>query len=208
MDSIEGFILVGGASRRMGTDKAKLHLQGQSFVERIAKTLASIATEVTLVGRVSADVGPELPKAPDIHPGWGALGGIHGALKACQSPWALVVACDMPFVTAELFAHLASLRTGHEAVAPVQEDGRPQPLCALYEVASCLEQTEGLIQSGKHRPLSLLQCVRTCWVPYSELLELEGAERFFLNINTPQDYALALNEVGPTSSLSQTSHGA
>ncbi len=208
MDLIEGFILVGGASRRMGTDKAQLHLGGQSFVERIARSLASIATKVSLVGRVSDDLGPALPRVPDIHPGWGALGGIHGALNACRSPWALIVACDMPFVTEELFAHLASLRTGHEAVAPVQDDGRPQPLCALYEVASCLEQAEVLIQSGKHRPLSLLQYVRTCWVPYSELLELEGVERFFLNINTPQDYALALNEIGPTSSMSQTSHGA
>jgi molybdopterin-guanine dinucleotide biosynthesis protein A len=191
----------------MGTDKAPLVLNGKSFTERIAETLATISTRVTLVGRVPDDVILQLPHAPDIHPGWGALGGIHGALSACQSKWALIIACDLPFVTTELLTHLAAARTGYQAVAPIQKDGRPQPLCALYEVSACLKQTEQLIQSGMHRPLSLLQCVRTCWVPFTQLLGLKDAEKFFLNINTPQDYALAL-ELGPTSTLSETSHGA
>ena len=127
MDDIEAFILAGGASRRMGTDKSQLHIEQKTFTELIAETLLKTTDLVTIVGRNDA----QLPSVPDIYPQWGALGGLHAALTACRREWAVVVACDLPFVTAELFQHLAGLRMDHEAVVPVQPDGRPQPLSAL-----------------------------------------------------------------------------
>lgn len=205
MTSSEGFILAGGASRRMGSDKSQLCLSGQSFTERIAKTLSLVTTKVTLVGRES---GTHLNSVSDIQGNLGALGGIHTALSVCRQPWAVVVACDMPFVSPELFSYLASLRTDFDAVVPIQSDSRPQPLCAIYEVATCLLEAERLIQSEERRPLSLLQSVRTRWVPFRKFVHLKDAERLLMNINTPQDYALAQIEIGPTSSFSQTSHGA
>lgn len=205
MTSSEGFVLAGGASRRMGSDKSELRLSGQSFSERIAKALSLVTTKVTMVGRES---GTNLNWVPDIQRNMGALGGIHTALSVCRQPWAVVLACDMPFVTPELFTYLASLRIDFNAVVPIQSDGRPQPLCAIYEVATCLQQAERLIQSEERRPLSLLQCVHTRWVPFREFDHLKDAERLLMNINTPQDYALAQVEMGPTSSFSQTSHGA
>ncbi|HLN97120.1 MAG TPA: molybdenum cofactor guanylyltransferase, partial [Pyrinomonadaceae bacterium] len=132
-----------------------------------------------------------LPVVRDIYPGWGALGGVHAALSACSATWAFVVACDFPFVTSQLFAKLAGLRGDFEAVAPIQSDDIPQPLCSLYRVEPCLEVAEQLIKSGERKPVALLQSVRTRWVPYPELNELAGADRFFDNINTPQDYARA-----------------
>ena len=195
-DEIEGFILTGGQSRRMGTDKSLLLFQDQSFVERIAAELFPVTPSVKLVGGNSPASQLKLQTVPDIYSQWGALGGVHAALSACSSHWALIAACDFPFVTSELFAKLASLRGDFEAVAPIQADGIPQPLCSLYRIQPCLELAEELIESDERKPIALLQSVRTRWVEFSELSKLAGANSFFANINTPEDYA-RLRKKGP-----------
>lgn len=183
---LQAFILAGGQSRRMGTDKSQLLLQDQTFTDRIAETLLELTDSVTIVGtRLN---NPRFPSVPDIYPAWGALGGLHAALSSCTTEWAIVVACDLPFVTAELFTYLASVCHGHDAVVPVQSDGRPQPLSALYRIEPCLKRATELIEAGQRRPLDLLQLVNTHWVPFSELTNLDQAEKFFVNINTPEDY--------------------
>jgi molybdopterin-guanine dinucleotide biosynthesis protein A len=191
MDSIEGFILSGGQSRRMGTDKSRLMLDGQSFVERIAAELSVAVSSVTVVGnKATAPLpGINLPVIPDVYPGWGALGGVHAALSACAAVWALVVACDFPCVTRQLFGRLGSVTENFAAVAPIQSDGIPQPLCALYRVEPCLGRAAQLIKSGERKPIALLQSVPTRWVSFAELADLRGADQFFENINTPEDYA-------------------
>ena len=186
MEQIAAFILAGGASSRMGTDKSQLRLEQQTFTERIAETLLKITDSVTIVGRDSDE--SSLPSVADVYPKWGALGGLHGALAACSREWAIVVACDLPFVTSELFAYLATLRMDHDAVVPIQEDGRPQPLAALYRVEPCLRQATALIEAGRRRPLDLLDSVKTRWVAFGELRNFARAQSFFVNINTPDDY--------------------
>lgn len=189
MKAIEGFILAGGESRRMGTDKSQLLLQNQTFADRIAETLFQMTDSVTLVGPRGEH--PELRSVPDVYPYWGALGGLHAALNACKRDWSIIVACDLPFVTAELFNHLFSLRHEHDAIVPLQPDGRPQPLAAIYRVDVCRRRATELIESGRRRPLDLLHAVDTRWVPFAELMNLSQAERFFVNINTPADYDAA-----------------
>ena len=186
ISQLQAFILVGGQSSRMGRDKSLLLLENQTFTDRIAETLLEITDSVTLVGSRQTD--SRYPMAPDVYPVWGALGGLHAALAACRSEWAIVVACDLPFVTAELFYYLASLRDGCDAVVPLQADGRPQPLSSLYRIEPCLRWATELIEAGKRRPLDLLELVNTRWVPFNELRNLDQAEKFFVNINTPDDY--------------------
>ena len=202
MNSIAGFILVGGESRRMGTDKSGLTLNGQSFVDRIAGEISGVTSSVTIVGSNAAALQLKRlsnpARVPDVYPHWGALGGVHAALAACSTQcaadWALIVACDFPFVTRELFVRLASLRESFEAVAPIQTDSIPQPLCALYLVEPCLARAEELIKSGERKPIALLQSVRIRWVLFSELADLKQATSLFDNINTPQDYARIARE--------------
>jgi molybdenum cofactor guanylyltransferase len=182
---IEAFILAGGASSRMGTDKSQLLLEDQTFVERIAAIVLTVTDSIRLVG---GQQDSKLSTVADVYPQWGALGGLHAALSACEREWAIVVACDLPFVTAELFRSLASMRGDHDAVVPVQSDGRPQPLAALYRVDPCLRRATELIEAGRRRPLDLLQIVNTRWVDFSEIANLDQAQRFFVNINTPDDY--------------------
>jgi molybdopterin-guanine dinucleotide biosynthesis protein A len=197
MLEVEGFILVGGASSRMGTNKALLEVGGQNFVERIQAALASLTTQASLVGeKKEYPAWPSLPVVPDVHVKWGALGGLHAALMACRARWAAVVACDLPFVTGELFVRLASLRENFEAVVPVQPDGRLQPLCALYRAAACRERAEELINAGERRPLALLDAVNTRRVRFDQLSDLDAADQFFTNVNTPEDYATIREKEG------------
>ena len=192
MFEIEGFILAGGASSRMGRDKARLRLGGATFVARIAEALHTITPQVRLVSARPDSAELNLPIVPDLFRECGALGGLHAALKVCRASWAAVVSCDLPFVTGDLLNRLATLAAPeHEAVAPLQADGRVQPLCALYSRTACLARAEELLQAGELRPRVLLQQVRTRFVLPAELDDLSNSDLLFLNINTPADFARA-----------------
>ena len=169
----------------MGTDKSQLLIGGQTFTARLAETLSQLTDSVTVVGR---EADATLPSVPDVYPDWGALGGLHAALSTCKREWAIVVACDLPLVTAELFTLLAEKRLDHDAVVPIQEDGRPQPLAALYRVEPCRQRAKELIEAGRRRPLDVLEAVKTKWISFVEIRNLDQAQRFFVNINTPADY--------------------
>lgn len=180
----------------MGTDKAHLRLGGQTFVEKIAGALSTAATRVSVVSSKPDGAAFGLPVVPDIYENRGALGGLHAALAHARADWVAVVPCDLPFVTGEMFERLAGLTgDGHEAVAPVQPDGREQPLCALYARAHCLEVAEELLRGGELRPRVLLRRVRTRWVAFAELADLAQASLFFCNVNTPEDYSSACAEL-------------
>ena len=196
MFDVQGFILVGGASRRMGQDKAQLRLGPETMFERIAAELSPVASSVTLVGSPQAYVGHSLPTVPDVYEKWGALGGIHAALSAAKTDWIIVIACDLPFVTRDLFERLKSFAEESpfesiDSIVPLQPDDRPQPVCALYRRQTCLPEIERLVSAGEHTPRALLANVRTRYVQLPELGDLPGAENFFLNLNTPQDFERA-----------------
>lgn len=192
MFDVQGFILVGGGSRRMGQDKAQLRLGSESMLERLAARLSEASSSVTLVGNPQRYAGHRLPNVPDIHEKWGALGGIHAALSAAKTAWIIVVACDLPFVTRELLERLKSFAEDSiDSIVPIQPDGRPQPVCALYRRETCLPEIERLISAGEHTPRALLTNVRTRYVQFTELSDLPGAENFFLNLNTPEDFERA-----------------
>jgi molybdopterin-guanine dinucleotide biosynthesis protein A len=197
MFDVEGFILVGGQSSRMGSDKSQLMFGKQTGVDRIAAALWPLTATVRLVGSHVQAGASGLENVPDTHEHWGALGGICAALGACQSEWAVVVACDLPLVSADLFQRLTHLAQQSDpetldAIVPIQPDERPQPLCAVYRRQTCSKAAEELIAAGEHKPRALLAKVRTRWVEFRELADLAGSEHFFLNVNTPEDYERAV----------------
>jgi molybdenum cofactor guanylyltransferase len=196
MFDVEAFILVGGQSSRMGSDKSKLVLGRRTTVEHIQAALRNVAPSIRVVGARDQGKLSGLDNIRDTHERWGALGGIHAALNACQAEWAVIVACDLPLISADLIALLWQLASGIEgenfdAIVPIQPDERPQPLCGFYRRESCSAAAGQLIAEGEHKPRTLLRQVRTRWVTFKELSDLPGADNFFLNVNTPEDYQRA-----------------
>ena len=131
MPPVAGLLLTGGASRRLGVDKATLLLDGDRLVDRVARVLAGIATTVV-------EVGPGYSSFAAVReepPGSGPLAALAAGAAALQARGlgtsaVLVLAVDLPFVDAALLAWLAS-HPAPGTVVPVV-DGFPQPLCARY----------------------------------------------------------------------------
>ena len=178
----------------MGTDKSRLILGGKTAVERIADALKNVAAKTAVIGRTHGD--ELLPHISDLRENWGPLGGIEAALRASTTKWSIIVACDLPFVTGELFKRLLTFAVNTGAVVPVQSDGHPQPLCAILCRDACLRAAEESIARDEHSPRALLDKVRTRYVNFDQLADLPGSENFFFNVNTPENYARAQEILG------------
>ena len=193
MLDVEGFILVGGASSRMGRDKSRLMLGGQTTLERIAEAMADVVTRVRLAGGLGGqDDRNRFQSVPDLADSWGPLGGIHAALHAAEAEWCIAIACDLPFVSGGLLRRLLELGSdkteSFDAVVPIQADDYPQALCAVYRRLPCLDAADRSIRNGDHSPRALLDRVKTRYVSFAEISDLPGASNFFFNINTPENY--------------------
>lgn len=197
---IEAFVLIGGRSSRLGEDKAFIELGGMTLAERSARIIEAAFANVPVRfvagadGQFPVDVlaGLARPMIADLRPGFGAWSGLHAALAYTRGEWALVLACDYPFVPPELIRLLAGFATDdNNAVLPVQPDGRLQPLCALYRVKPFIGEIEGLMERAEAMPplRVFLDRPLTRRVEAHEYAAIGDPERLFLNINTPADLA-------------------
>jgi molybdopterin-guanine dinucleotide biosynthesis protein A len=191
---IHTFIQAGGESARMGRNKALLPLGGKRCMEWVIAAARAVASEITVITsdpRVKAfcrraGVG----SASDLSSGVGPLAGLEAALVRCSGKAALILACDLPFLTGDLLHRLVSSFREAEALVPLDAEGRPQPLCAIYSVA-CLPAVREAITRGERRMTQLLERLAVRFLPFSEISHLPGAEEFFWDLDTPDDYARA-----------------
>lgn len=179
-------LLAGGASRRMGQDKAFLDWQGQPLVAHIAENLRRICADI-IIGANDPDKFAFLaaPVIADRCVGQGPLMGLASCLAASRFDKNLVVACDMPRLNPVSARLLLSLADGHDAVVPRGVDGRPEPLFAVYR-KSCLPGLETVLAQGGRRFTDLLGQVKVRWVESSELFG-----QALHNLNTPEEYSAA-----------------
>jgi len=193
----EGFVLAGGKSSRMKTDKAFLRVGGETFLSRAVKTLKTIcANQVKIVlNKAQTNFIERLPdRVPhifDIYENRGALGGIHAALDDCQNEWAIVLAVDLPLVSGEAIENLRKIAfesKNFAAIVPIQTDGQPQPLCAVYWVEDCLPKLENLLKTTDSASVKdFLKLVPTRFIGQDELAT-NGREDLFFNVNRPSDF--------------------
>jgi molybdenum cofactor guanylyltransferase len=129
-----GYVLTGGASSRLGRDKALLAYQGRTLVEHIAAQLVEACGHATLVGAPRRYRHLGLDSIDEPCPGRGPLSGIAAALTHTSHDWNLILACDQPGVTASLLRRLLNSAEAGTAdvVALAAEDGAAEPLCAAY----------------------------------------------------------------------------
>jgi molybdopterin-guanine dinucleotide biosynthesis protein A len=178
-----GWVLAGGQSRRMGTDKARLELSGIPMALLVADEISKVCCRVSLVGEPERYAGLGLPVIPDRFPGAGPLAGIEAALSATESEWNLIVACDMPALDSVALSELIDAAAPNvDAVVPVRiRDGseRKEPLCALYR-RSCAGGIRRLLESGFRRATEALDSFEVRYV------RVAHPDRF-ANLNTPDD---------------------
>ena len=200
-ENISGVILAGGRSRRLGRDKAMEPVGGQPLICRVMDRVRQVTQEMVVVV-ADEERGQALPLgesarvAVDIYPDKGSLGGIFSGLSAAREPWALVVACDMPFLNLDLLRRLVSLREGMDAVVPVLE-GRPEPTHALYSRA-CLPHIEARLRADDLKISGFFDQVRVRYVPEEDIARFDPDFLSFFNVNSPPDLerALALADQG------------
>ncbi|NOT59877.1 MAG: molybdenum cofactor guanylyltransferase [Acidobacteria bacterium] len=201
-------IQAGGRSRRMGQDKAWLDIKGRPMIEHVLTAAQPLAQRIAIV---ISQPTPEPNRYAALAAKWqadllidaydhcGPLGGIVTALRHCkEEESALILACDLPFLTTEflqlLIPHPSSL-IPHPLTIPEDRTGRPQMLCGLYD-AGCLPFAEQLLAENKLRVVGLCALVATQTLRWTDYAHLANAERLLLNCNTPDDFRT--DEKSPT----------
>lgn len=193
ISDITGIVLVGGKSRRMGTDKAFLDVGGRPLVEGVLDVFRECFTQVVLVGdREERFAGSGLPVVPDIYPG-SALGGLYTGLFRATTERVFVSACDLPFPNGAIIRRLCSLGAGFDAVVPTAPYGY-EPLFALYG-KGCLGPMRELLEKRDFCVYDFYPQVRVRYVPYAELAEFDRDGTAFVNVNTPEEFEQAKKSV-------------
>jgi len=191
-EPISGIVLAGGRSTRMGKDKTGIRLEsGLSMVEQAAQHLAAVAHEVVVVTAGAIGDITSVRWASDLHHGAGPLGGIYAGLRACSHDHAIVVACDMPFLNADLLRYMAGLPRDYDVLLPSLSRG-VEPLHAIYGKA-CLEPALALLEMGQHSILDLYGLVRTKYLEEDQIAKFDPEGLSFFNINTPDQLRQARN---------------
>ena len=177
-------ILAGGNSRRMGTCKALLKIEGATMLERTAMQLADFEEVLLSANDPALGEGLAVHLVPDIWQDCGPLGGLQAALSATEKEALFCVSCDLPQFTAEV-PRLLLERMTPEADAIICRDstGRLHPLCGIYRrrIVSVLEEQ---LSAGDRRMTALagrLNC---------QILDTAGLlpDSAFWNMNTPESY--------------------
>jgi molybdenum cofactor guanylyltransferase len=168
-----GFVLAGGASVRMGRDKASLPYRGATLLDHIAAAVREAAGNVIVIGGTNG--------VPDKVPGLGPIGGLFTALSETGTDWNLIVACDMPGISADALRILLkkSEISAAECVAAAI-DGAPEPLCAVYH-RRCLPKVTRALDDKRLKMLGLLAELQV------ETEPLDPAA--LANANTPAEWA-------------------
>ena len=192
-------ILAGGRATRFdGRDKSALVVGGRTILERQIEVLSKVAGDLMIVG---GPARPDLPaglrQVPDSVPGCGPLGGLHAALLAARGAATVVLACDMPYVTAPLINFLLTVNgvpvadeSSHtqdaDIVVPKTERGY-HPLCAVY-TSACLEPAARRLADGRLTLTGLFEDVRVRVVTGESLTIFGDPDRLLANVNTSIEY--------------------
>ncbi len=183
---IGAVILVGGKSRRMGTNKAVLPYEGQSFLGRISKELGGFEEIILSTSDDKQYEEYGLPVVKDIYPNCGPISGLHAALCACKSDALFCIPCDVPLFKLSLAEYICSkVEAGYDAVVPISKDGHMHPLCAVYK-KSAVDIFEKQIHSKEFKIIDAYEQMKVNFIP---LEESTHAEKYLINVNTPEEFA-------------------
>ena len=182
---LSGAVLLGGASERMGRDKAQLPVDGVPAATRAARLLEAICSEVLLVGGEPPPDAPGRRIADPPGPRC-ALRGLVGALEAARGERVLVIATDLPRLTPDLVLALFAWPDA-DVVAP-RRAGRAEPLCALYRREPALARAREHLAAGRLALHGLLEALEVAWIEADDLALADPEGDALSNANTPEEW--------------------
>lgn len=189
--NLSAFVLAGGKSTRMGSDKAFVILEGRSLLARALDLARSVSENVRIVGDATK-FAKYAPTIEDIFTNCGPLGGIHAALRASQAELNLILAVDVPFVAPGFLRYLATRAQSARStlVTVAYAAGGWQPLCAVYrrQFADAAEQA---LRTGRYKIDALFGESRIQRITEEDLRTAGFSTTMFRNLNTPGDLAKA-----------------
>jgi molybdopterin-guanine dinucleotide biosynthesis protein A len=194
--SVFGFVQAGGGSTRFGADKALVEFEGKTLLARTVELVASVCGETRIVappGKYS-DAGATM--LADKWPGQGPLGGILTALQQVserlEDPpghvYALILSCDMPFLTRDWLSYLCDCASKSTArvIVPRSENGL-EPLCACWRSDSA-GTIQAAFDGGVRKVTEAMKRVPMEVLDESAWKRFDSDGRLFWNMNTPADY--------------------
>ncbi len=184
---ITGVIQAGGRSTRMGgRPKALMELGGRRIIDRVADVVREVADDVLIVTNTpELYASLDLPMVPDAFPDHGSLGGIYSGLRAAAGDAVFTVACDMPFLMAEV-ARLVTGRAGEADVVVPRVGDQWETLHACY-AKSCLGPIEARLRAGQLKIVGFYDEVRVLTIAADEVARFRAPEIVFMNVNTPEE---------------------
>ncbi|RRJ31181.1 molybdenum cofactor guanylyltransferase [Halocatena pleomorpha] len=194
-DERTGLIVAGGRSRRFGDrDKAVANLAGVPMIRRVADGIAPVidrlivncrTEQVSAIRSVLAGYDRPVRFVCERTPDTGPVAGIKAGLRTIEDDaYTFVTACDMPLVDSDVVAHLFNRGQGHCAVIPKAEDGRLQPLHAVYRSSEMVAACEAALADGQRSIRAAVAALNAVIVPPAEL-RTHGSTTTFENVNTP-----------------------
>jgi molybdopterin-guanine dinucleotide biosynthesis protein A len=190
-ENLTGIVLAGGASQRMGRNKAFLELGGRALIETVIERMTRVCAEVLVVaGDAQPYTGLGVPVVEDRFHGVGVLGGLHAGVEAATHELTIAVGCDMPFLNPDLLRAFAGWATGFDVVV-LREGENVEPLHAIYR-RTCIPAMESVIRANQRRIISLFPRVRVRYVTTEDVTPFDPDLRSFRNVNTPADWEAAV----------------
>ncbi|MBI4445293.1 MAG: molybdenum cofactor guanylyltransferase [Acidobacteria bacterium] len=176
----------------MGAEKAFLPFRGMTLVEHAVEILRSAGLKVTVVGNPENNTPSRLeqltvPVLYDQPEGRGPLVALLTALKASTSLENYFLPCDLPFMEARFYEILAHYSQAHDAVVARDSAGRIHTLCAYYSKA-CLEVIERALRENQRKVEKIIRSSELRSLVL-EARQLGIPERYFININTPEEFS-------------------
>jgi molybdopterin-guanine dinucleotide biosynthesis protein A len=181
-------VLAGGQSTRMGQDKAFLKVGGESVIERVLAVVRPLSDDCFISTNSPAKYEQfGLRLVSDIYPNKAALGGIYTVIQAARHLGVLVVACDMPFLQADLLNYLMELAPLADVVVPVVNPPQPETLHAIYS-KRCLPTIESRLFANRLRITGFFEAVSVRYVERQEIATFDPDFHSFVNMNTPSEW--------------------
>lgn len=189
MKEITVFILCGGKSSRMLSEKGLVLFQGKPFIERIIEVVLPITSNIVLVANNSKYDYLPYTKVKDIAVDKGPLGGIYTALEYSESESNLILSCDIPLITTELLTNLIDKHDDEADITILSSQSRIHPLIGIYS-KRIVGAAKAAIEKDQ---LKLQNFIVT--VPHQIITFDESLAYQFTNINSPDELDQLTNEI-------------